>query len=159
MKATIPHPRALCDSTKTEDTFTIIWDSGASSCISFDKNDFVGPLTPVEGNAIYKGITNGLRIEGVGHVLWSVMGTLGQLRHLNLPAYYIHKIKQRLLSPTVFKKTYPNNRIILILRPGRLKRVIQILLKVPSMFKSILRIIFRPPPASVTMARCQLPLV
>jgi len=85
--------------------------SGASNCISFDKNDFVGPLTPVKGNAICKGITNGLRIEGVGHILWSVMDTSGQLQHLKLPAYYIYKIKQGLLSTTVSKKTYPGNRI------------------------------------------------
>jgi len=52
MKAAMQHPRALCDSMKKEDTFTIIWDSGASNCISFDKNDFVGPLTSVKGNAI-----------------------------------------------------------------------------------------------------------
>ena len=96
---------------KKEDTFTIIWDSGASSCCSFDKNDFVGPLTPVEGNAICKGITSGLRIEGVEHVLWSVLNTSGKLRYLKLPAYYIPKIKQRLLSTTVFKKMYPDNRI------------------------------------------------
>ena len=97
---------------KKEDTFTIIWDSGASNCISFDRNDFVGPLQPVEGNAICKGITNGLRIEGVGHVLWSVLDTSGQLRHLKLPAYFIPKLRQRLLSTTVFKHTYPNNKII-----------------------------------------------
>jgi len=112
MKAATQHPRALCDSMKKEDTFTIIWDSGASNCISFDRNDFVGPLQPVEGNAICKGITNGLRIEGVGHVLWSVLDTSGQLRHLKLPAYFIPKLRQRLLSTTVFKHTYPNNKII-----------------------------------------------
>ena len=58
-----------------------------------------------------KGITQGLRIEGIGTVQWSLMDVHGNLRHLLLPAYYIPSLTQHLLSTTAFNKAYPGNSI------------------------------------------------
>ena len=107
----LQHPLACAAAMDKEDTFTIVWDSGASMCVSFDKNDFVGKLHSLPKGSQIRGIANNLRIEGYGHVVWSVMNTKGMLRHLKLPCYYIPKLKQRLLSTSIFTKTYPDNPI------------------------------------------------
>ena len=79
------------------DTFTVVWDSGASMCVTFDKEDFVGPIQPLPSKSTINGIANNLRIEGKGTVSWPILDTNGNLRDLKLPAYYIPKLKQRLL--------------------------------------------------------------
>ena len=109
-KVVLQHPTACISEMKNDDTFSIIWDSGASMCISGDKQDFVGKITPVQ-DAVVKGIVSGLKIEGIGRVRWSVLDTEGKLRHLVLPAYYVPKTRQRLLSTSVFCKEYPKNSI------------------------------------------------
>ena len=93
-----------------DDTFLVIWDSGASMCISGDKQDFIGKIKPLN-NAVVKGIVSRLKIEGIGRVRWSELDTKGKLRHLMLPAYYVPKTQQRLLSTSVFCKEYPKNTI------------------------------------------------
>ena len=107
----LQHPSACTAAMEDKDSFTIVWDSGASFCVSFDKADFTGPLKTLPKGSCIQGIANHLRIEGVGEVVWSIMDTTGQLRHLKLPCYYIPKLKQRLLSTSVFTKVYPQNPI------------------------------------------------
>jgi hypothetical protein len=107
----LQHPKACQAAMATGDTFTVIWDSGASFCVTFDKKDFIGPIKALPKGSCIKGIANNLRIEGVGEVCWSIMDETGKLRHLKLPSYYIPKLKQRLLSTTVFNRTYPKNPI------------------------------------------------
>jgi hypothetical protein len=38
----LQHPSAFRAALPKEETFNIIWDSRASACITFDKDDFVG---------------------------------------------------------------------------------------------------------------------
>ena len=102
----LQHPSACMAAMEKDDTFSVIWDSGASMCISGDKRDFIGKIKPL-ANVVVKGIVSGLKIEGMGHVRWSVLDTEGKLRHLKLPAYYVPKTRQRLLSTSVFCKVYP----------------------------------------------------
>jgi hypothetical protein len=70
-----------------EDSYEVIWDSGASMCISQDRNDFVGSIDTVSTMSWLKGIVKGLKIRGQGHVLWAFYDTQGQLRSLKIPAY------------------------------------------------------------------------
>ena len=110
-KTILQHPMACQAAMPPGDSYTIVWDSGASMCVTFDKNDFVGPIKPLPKGSSIQGITNNLKIEGVGTVIWSLLDTNGTLCHLKLPCYYIPKIKQRLLSTSVFTKTYPKSLI------------------------------------------------
>jgi len=96
---------------KKEDSFEVIWDSGASVCISNDRNDFVGPLIPAPFGAQLSGMAKGLRIHSKGHVLWSVLDKQGRLRHLKLPAYFVPNAPTRLLSTTVLLQTYHEENI------------------------------------------------
>ena len=107
----LQHPAACRAAMRNDDTFTVVWDSGASMCVSFDRRDFIGNMQQLPKGSSIQGITNHLKIEGSGSVIWSIMGTTGRLRHLKLPCYYIPKLKQRLLSTSVFTKTYPQNPI------------------------------------------------
>jgi hypothetical protein len=63
----------------------IIWDSGASISLSFNRADFVGVMKPVSKLTRHQGIANGLSVEGRGHVLWPMLDTNGQLRLLKVP--------------------------------------------------------------------------
>ena len=92
-------------------TFSVIWDSGASVTISPNKDDFVGPINSPSTITQLRGIAKGLRIEGQGQVRWSVHDTAGGLRHLTLPAYYVPKIRVRLLSTTSLLQTYSEETI------------------------------------------------
>ena len=106
----LQHPSACMAAMNNDDTFSVIWDSGASMCISGDKQEFIGKIKPLN-NAVVKGIVSGLKIEGIGRVRWSVLDTEGKLWHLMLPAYYVPKTWQRLLCTSVFCKEYPKNTI------------------------------------------------
>ena len=55
-----------------ESTFPVIWDSGASVCISPDRDDFVGTYSSPPSWMKLKGLAEGLKIEGIGHVALGV---------------------------------------------------------------------------------------
>ena len=97
----LQHPAACANHMK--DTHHIVWDSGASVCITNDKSDFIGPVKPIQ-NAKVDGINSHLRLEGVGTVCWSMLDTAGNVCDIKLPACYAPKARQRLLNTTIFCK-------------------------------------------------------
>ena len=92
----------------TEDSHSIVWDSGASMCISNDKADFEGAIKSMP-NAKVDGINSYLELEGFGTVNWTMLDTNAKLRSIKLPAYYAPKARQKLLSTSTFSKMYPHN--------------------------------------------------
>ena len=88
--------------------FPVIWDSGASVCVSNDRRDFVGPLKSPGLMTTLSGLAKGLRIQGKGEVLWAVADTTGTHRILRLPAFYVPASPVKLLSTSVLIETYPN---------------------------------------------------
>ena len=113
LRMAFAHPRALQSAMNKEDSSEVVWDSGASCCISHDKADFVGPIRKVHNGAQLTGIVSGLKIEGIGTVNWSVIDVNGSIRSLLLPCYYVPRSNQRLLSTAAFSEKYPNNKIII----------------------------------------------
>ena len=109
-KVILQHPTA-CKASLL-DTYNVVWDSGASMCISNSKDDFPDGVQRLS-NAKVDGIASHLQLEGVGKVCWSMFDAVGNVRDIHLPAYYAPKARQRLLSTTVFCKHYPKNAIIL----------------------------------------------
>jgi hypothetical protein len=60
------------------DGFDIVFDTGTTVPVSFDKNDFTElrkPKTPMQ----MKGIAKGLQVEGVGMINWHVSSDDGSL--------------------------------------------------------------------------------
>ncbi|CAJ1959253.1 unnamed protein product [Cylindrotheca closterium] len=91
--------------------YPIIWDSGATTSISPYKDDFVGKLEPAPLGLKLRGITSGLKIEGIGHVAWSVVDTTGMLRTIKVPALYMPSATARLLSTSSLLQTYTDESI------------------------------------------------
>lgn len=87
-------------------SFPVIWDTGASVCVSPDKNDFISYNEPsnicqVKGLGGKKS-----QVAGEGFVLWSIHDVNGQLRQFKLPACHIPDCKSRLISTNVLLNTY-----------------------------------------------------
>jgi hypothetical protein len=111
LRMALQAPHCFRQAFPKEAMMSIIWDSGASLSISFDKSDFVGELHPAGAITRLQGIAKGLRIEGKGHVLWPMLDVRGQLRLIKLPAFYAPSCKVRLLSTTSLLQTYPDETI------------------------------------------------
>jgi hypothetical protein len=79
LRMALQAPVKFCNSMKKESTYQLIWDSGASISILFDRSDFVGPMESVGFGNKLKGIAKGLSIQGKGHVLCSVLDEHGML--------------------------------------------------------------------------------
>ena len=82
------HPAACANHMK--DTHHVVWDSGASMCITNNKSDFVGSIEPIQ-NAKGNGLNSHLQLEGVGTVCWSMLDTAENIHDIKLPAYYAPK--------------------------------------------------------------------
>ena len=108
-----PTPTSNPPSTKKEVlNHPVIWDSGASLSISPSRDDFVGEIKSPPFGLKVRGISTGLKIEGVGQVAWSFEDTNGMLRTIKVPAYYVPEAGARLLSTTSLLQTYPNEKIV-----------------------------------------------
>jgi hypothetical protein len=77
----------------------VIFDTGASLGITFDREDFDGPLTIPDGDLRLGGMAQGLKIEGVGPVNWTLTNTDGSELTIRSQCYYVPEAKVRLLSP------------------------------------------------------------
>ena len=111
MRIAMLSPMHLQKSMTKCSTFTVIWDSRASICISPDRQDFAGPLERPSIVTTLQGLTKGLKIEAQGHVLWSFQDTKGQLRSLKIRAYLVPKAQVRLLSTSGLLQAYPDETI------------------------------------------------
>ena len=78
-KVVLQHPQA-CNNRLQEstDTHDVIWDSGASVCITNDKNDFIGPVKKTQ-NGKANGISGAMGITGSGKVRWSLIDAAGEV--------------------------------------------------------------------------------
>jgi len=91
--------------------YPIIWDLGATHSVTFDRKDFIGPLKKPSALLRLSDMAQGLRIEGVGNVLWSIEDAEGQLRMLKLPAYYVPKCNVCLLGTISCLQKYKGESI------------------------------------------------
>jgi hypothetical protein len=92
----------------TPNSFPIIWDSGASVCITYDRSDFLNfkrdsSLTHLKGFSSDK---RGTVVEGEGDVVWHIEDTNGILRALKVKAYFVPASRVRLASVTSVLKAY-----------------------------------------------------
>jgi hypothetical protein len=90
----------------------LIWDSGASHCISNNKDDFVGPIKRAGWfNTKLRGLAKGLNIAGIGTVEWTVVSDYGTYRTLRLPCFYVPNSPVRLLGTSSLLQTYKGETI------------------------------------------------
>ena len=77
----------------------VVFDTGASLGITFDKSDFDGPITIPEGDLRLGGMAQGLKIEGVGPVTWTFRNSDDSELTIRSQCYFVPEAKMRLLSP------------------------------------------------------------
>ena len=92
-------------------SFSIIWDSGASVCITPDKKDFIEYNSSSNLKQVKTMGGKASQVVGEGYVLWSIHDTRGMLRHLKLKAYHIPSATTRLLSTSSLLQTYKEETI------------------------------------------------
>ena len=105
------HREAVHEELRNSDRFSVIWDSGASICITNNKDNFIGDMIPPQNYSTVKGISTSLKLKGSGKVCWTFLNSEGQLQDIVLDAYYTPDIQTKLLSISVFCKQYPKSRL------------------------------------------------
>lgn len=88
----------------------VLFDTGANCCITFDYNDFVGPVEHLDNHKV-DGIGKGLKATARGFVAWTFIGNNGVYRTIKLPCYLVPGTQERIASASVFLKEYPNEHI------------------------------------------------
>ena len=68
-KVILQHPQACA--VNLNDSYDVIWDSGASFCITNNIKDFIGPIKTIE-DATVNGINGPMAIIGSDRVRWSL---------------------------------------------------------------------------------------
>ena len=103
--------KAAVTTNKKESQFPIVWDSGASVCVTPDRNDFTLYRTTTDIKTV-KGVGgNNSTVVGQGEVEWSICDINGSLRKFVLPAFHIPTCKARLISTTGLLTTYQGEYI------------------------------------------------
>ena len=93
------------------DSFTIVWDSGASRCVTNNLDDFISPPRSPGLLKTLSGMASGMRIKGEGIVEWVVMDEFGRPRTLRLPCLYCPSSPVKLLATTILLRTYPEEEV------------------------------------------------
>ena len=97
LRAALHAPERFRESMGKSDMFPIIWDSGASACVTFDKEDFLS-FNNKTNHKPMKSISGSHVVCGEGYVLWSIPDETGVLRNLKLKPFYIPDCSVRILS-------------------------------------------------------------
>jgi hypothetical protein len=82
----------------TSDDMLVILDSGCTCAITFDKSDFIGPIHPVQDVELM-GISSGLKVAGVGQVIWTFLDENLHRVQIPLTCLYIPEDNTCLLPP------------------------------------------------------------
>jgi len=110
--AALTAPHKLKEAMPEESSFKIIWDSGASHCITNNRADFAN--NPLRTNGLLNqlsGLATGLFIQGAGTIEWTVLDVNGAPRTLKVDAYYVPNSPVRLLSTAQLLQAYPGETI------------------------------------------------
>ena len=87
--------------------FNVIWDSGASICVTPRKEDFISfqscDLQTVKGIG-----GKSCKISGLGKGRWSIQDVNGKSRIIEIDAFYVPQCNARLLSISQLLRVYPN---------------------------------------------------
>ena len=89
----------------SDDLFQLVWDTGASHCITFCKEDFSSAINFYSQPRYASGLAKGLKILGEGTVEWKLQLNDGTTSVISLGAYYIPDCNRRLLCPQQLLKT------------------------------------------------------
>ena len=115
---------SLAMSTPKHSVFPVIWDTGASVCVTNDKNDFIefSPNSSIPSLSGYA-VNQEDDVKGEGMVVWSFEDESKMLRTLKLKAYYLPNCKHRLISLDAVTEAYPSETFHVNHDGGRLSGI------------------------------------
>ena len=87
-------------SVKKDKTMPIVIDTGASISLTPNRDDFIGPIRPIQ--AELKGLADHVSVAGVGQVEWTIRDLFGAIRIIRTQAYLVPSASIRLFSPQVY---------------------------------------------------------
>jgi hypothetical protein len=112
LKAALQAPQKFRAAIPRNKVFPLVWDTGASICLSFDKNDFSGPIQPVDPEKLHlSGISEKLKVGGIGQVSWAILDEAGLIQIITLPALYVPSAQMRLLSVSSLLQHYEGEEV------------------------------------------------
>jgi hypothetical protein len=82
-----------------DNTYQILWDTGASKTLTFDQKDFIEGIEWFSKPQMAVGIASGLKILGKGKIRWQLRINQLETMALELEAYYCPAASRRLLCP------------------------------------------------------------
>ena len=87
----------------TSDDVIVLLNSGTSCAVSNNELDFeyIQPIQDLE----LKGIVSGLKVEGIGHVIWTFLDEFGNNTPIRLTCLYVPGAPARLLCLSSLVKT------------------------------------------------------
>ena len=112
LRAALHSPVRFREAMGKSDTFPIIWDSGASACITFDKDDFLSLDVSKNHNPL-KSVGGHHKVQGEGFILCSIPDEREILRRLKLKALWVPESTVRLLSTEGLLNQYQGESILL----------------------------------------------
>ncbi|GAX26628.1 hypothetical protein FisN_UnNu100, partial [Fistulifera solaris] len=80
------------------DLFPVIWDTGATVAVTFDRADFTS-YTPTTGDKVLSGFAAGSSIAGTGTLEWTVTLSNGKGFTFRIPGLHVPDANVRLFSP------------------------------------------------------------
>ena len=110
MRAALHAPQRFREAMGKSDQFPIIWDSGASACVTFDKKDFLSVDTSKRHKPL-KSVAGDHSVHGEGFVLWSIPDETGVLRHFKLKALWVPDCTVRLRSAASLLQQYKGESV------------------------------------------------
>ena len=103
--------RASMAISKESSQFPIVWDSGASICVTPERSDFTTYTSTTDVKEV-KGVGGiSSSVIGQGEVKWAVYDVNGALRTFTLQAYHIPSSKTRLISTSSLLRAYRGEHI------------------------------------------------
>ena len=88
----------------------IVLDTGASISITPYRSDFIGDLE--ECDVELHGLSDTVKVEGIGWVEWSIQDSFGQVAKIRTRAYLVPARNIRLFSPQAYFKQYVNEPVV-----------------------------------------------
>ena len=98
----------------TENYNEVLWDTGATSSVTFNKEDFVhDTFVPETGLSVMKGLAKGLDIKGSGTIKYGVLDKNNIIVELTSRAYYVPTATRRIFSPQAFFQHPTTSRAVI----------------------------------------------
>ena len=97
---------------KNSNDAPIVIDTGASISITPYRSDIISDLE--ECDVVLHGLSDTVKVEGIGWVEWSIQDTFGQVAKIRTRAYLVPEGHVRLLSPQHYFKLYEDDASVVV---------------------------------------------